>query len=287
MIAIQVLQGLMEGVTLFLIASGLTLIFGVSLVINFAHGSFYMLGAFLTYQLYPHILYRTVPGFYITIILCGLIVAVLGLLFEVLLMRRVYHTEHLMQLVVTIAGVLIIRDLVKVIWGVNEAASPVPDALAGAVVIGGNYIPSYQLAMVAVGIVVLILMYAALNYTRAGIILRAATDDRGMVALLGINQAYVFSGVFFVGSFLAGVAGGLAASFEAVDYLLDTRVIINAFIVVIIGGLGSLSGALIGAIAVGVLKALGLLWVPEISFVGAYLLVAVVLMVRSFRRSVE
>ena len=262
MIAIQVLQGLMEGVTLFLIASGLTLIFGVSLVINFAHGSFYMLGAFLTYQLYPYILFRSVPGFYITIILCGLIVAVLGLLFEVLLMRRVYHTEHLMQLVVTIAAVLIIRDLTKVIWGVGEAAAPVPDALAGAGVIGRNF-------------------------TRAGIILRAATDDRGMVALLGINQAYVFSGVFFVGSFLAGMAGGLGASFESVDYLLDTRVIINAFIVVIIGGLGSLYGALIGAIAVGVLKAIGLLYVPEISFVGAYLLLAVVLMVRSFRRSVE
>lgn len=287
MIAIQILQGLMEGVTLFLIASGLTLIFGVSRIVNFAHGSFYMLGAFLTFQIYPYIAFRTVYGFYITIILCGLIVGVLGLLFEVLLLRRVYHTEELMQLVVTVAAVLIIRDSVKLIWGLNEASSPVPDALAGAVVIGEHYIPSYQLAMVAAGIVILVVMWAILKFTRMGIILRAATDDRGMVALLGINQAYVFSGVFAAGSFLAGIAGGLAASFESVDYLLDSRVIVNAFIVVVIGGLGNLYGALIGALGVGILKALGLLYLPRLSFVGIFLLMAIVLMVRSFRRTVE
>ena len=120
-----------------------------------------------------------------------------------------------------------------------------------------------------------------------GIILRAATDDRGMVALLGINQAHVFTAVFAIGSFLAGIAGGLAAAFESVNYLLDARMIVTAFIVVVIGGLGSLYGALFGAIAVGVLKALGLLWAPRLSMVLIFLLMAGVLMTRSLRRSVE
>lgn len=287
MIAIQILQGLMEGVSLFLIASGLTLIFGVSRIVNFAHGSFYMLGAFLTYQLYPLIAFRTVYGFYLTILICGVIVALLGLIFEVLVLRRLYHTEELMQLVATVAAGLVIRDVTKIIWGLNDVSFPMPDKLSGALVIGENYVPSYQLSMVVAGIVILAAMWSILRFTRAGIILRAATDDRGMVALLGINQALVFTGVFTAGSFLAGIAGGLAGAFEAVNYLLDTRIIVTAFIVVVIGGLGNLYGALAGALAVGVLKALGLLWLPELSFVGMFLLMAIVLMIRSLRRTAE
>lgn len=287
MIFVQVLQGLMEGVFLFLIASGLTLIFGVSRIVNFAHGSFYMLGAFLTYQIYPYILLGSTFGFYVTIVLCGLFVAVLGLVFEVLILRRVYQAEEMMQLIITVAIVLIIRDTVKFLWGKDDVAVQMPDGLAGAVVLGETYIPTYQLFIVAVGVIVLAGMWAALRYTRVGIILRAATDDRGMVALLGINQSLVFSAVFFIGSFLAGIAGGLASAFESVNYLLDTRMIVTAFIVVVIGGLGSLYGALFGAIAVGVLKALGLLWAPRLSMVLIFLLMAGVLMTRSFRRSVE
>ena len=287
MIAIQILQGLMEGVSLFLIASGLTLIFGVSRIVNFAHGSFYMLGAFLTYELYPLIAFRTVYGFYLTILLCGVIVGLLGLIFEVLGLRRLYHTEELMQLVATVAAVLVIRDVAKIIWGLNDVSFPMPDRLSGALVLGETYVPSYQISMVVAGVVILAAMWSILRFTRAGIILRAATDDRGMVALLGINQALVFTGVFAAGSFLAGIAGGLAGAFEAVNYLLDSRIIVPAFIVVVIGGLGNLYGALAGAIAVGVLKALGLLWLPELSFVGMFLLMAVVLMIRSLRRTAE
>jgi branched-subunit amino acid ABC-type transport system permease component len=277
----------MEGVLLFLIASGLTLIFGVTKIVNFAHGSFYMLGAFLTYQIYPHIMVGTVYGFYLSIFLCGLIVAALGLGFEILVLRRVYQAEEMMQLIVTVAAVLIIRDAVKFLWGLDDVAVQLPGGLAGALVIGETYLPTFQLSMVAIGILVLASIWAILRFTRVGIILRAATDDRGMVALLGINQAYVFSAVFAAGSFLAGIAGGLAAAFESVDYLLDTRIIVTAFIVVVIGGLGSLYGALFGALAVGVLKALGLLYAPRLSMVLIFLLMAAVLMTRSLRRSVE
>lgn len=287
MLLVQVLQGLMEGVFLFLIASGLTLIFGVSRIVNFAHGSFYMLGAFLTYQVYPYIANGTTVGFLASILLCGVLVALLGVAFEVVLLRRVYHAEELMQLVLTIAAVLIIRDVTKFIWGLDDVTVQLPDALAGAWVVADIWFPTYQLVMVAVGAVVVSVVWALLKFTRAGIVLRAATDDRGMVALLGINQAYVFTGVFAVGSFLAGIAGGFAAAFESINYLLDTRVIVLAFIVVVIGGLGNFYGALVAALTVGVVKALGLLWAPQLSMVLIFLLMAIVLLTRALRRTAD
>jgi branched-subunit amino acid ABC-type transport system permease component len=246
-----------------------------------------MLGAFLTYTIYPHLAGDSVLGFYGAVLACGVLVALVGLLFEVLVLRRVYGQEELMQLVMTVAAVLILRDVAKFTWGKFDLAVPLPRALAGALVVGGTYFPVFQLAMVAIGMSVLALMWAALRYTRAGIILRAATDDRGMVALLGINQAYVFTAVFTVGSFLAGMAGGLMSAFETINYMLDTRIIVTAFIVVVIGGLGNLYGALFGAIAVGVVKALGLLYAPSLSMVLIFLLMAAVLMTRALRRSAD
>ena len=287
MILVQVMQGIMEGIFLFLIASGLTLIFGVSRIVNFAHGSFYMVGAFLTYQIYPFIAEGTTLGFFVTIVICGFLVAALGLLFEVFLLRRVYHAEELMQLVLTLAAVLIIRDVTKFIWGLDDVSVSLPDALSGAAVIGGTYLPTYQLVMVGVGVAVLAAVWSFLKFTHAGIILRAATDDRGMVALLGTNQAHVFSSVFAIGCFLAGIAGGFAAAFESINYLLDTRVIVLAFIVVVIGGLGNFYGALYASLAVGILKALGLLFAPRLSMVLIFLLMAAVLLIRSLRRTTE
>jgi branched-subunit amino acid ABC-type transport system permease component len=287
MLFVQVLQGLMEGVFLFLIASGLTLIFGVSRIVNFAHGSFYMLGAYLTYQIQPHIASGTAVGFLASILICGILVAVIGVIFEVFLLRRVYDVEELMQLVLTIAAVLIIRDVTKFIWGLDDVTVQLPQAFAGALVVGETWLPTYQLVMVGVGSVIVLVAWVLLKFTRAGIVLRAATDDRGMVALLGVNQAYVFTGVFALGSFLAGIAGGFASAFESINYLLDTRVIVPAFIVVVIGGLGNFYGALLAALTVGVVKALALLWVPELSMVLVFLLMAIVLLTRALRRTAD
>ena len=287
MLFVQVLQGLMEGVFLFLIASGLTLIFGVSRIVNFAHGSFYMLGAYLTYQLQPHIASGTAVGFLASILICGILVAVIGVIFEVFLLRRVYDVEELMQLVLTIAAVLIIRDVTKFIWGLDDVTVQLPQAFAGALVVGETWLPTYQLVMVGVGSVIVLVAWVLLKFTRAGIVLRAATDDRGMVALLGVNQAYVFTGVFALGSFLAGIAGGFASAFESINYLLDTRVIVPAFIVVVIGGLGNFYGALLAALTVGVVKALALLWAPQLSMVLIFLLMAIVLLTRALRRTAD
>lgn len=284
MLAVQLVNGLMEGMMLFLIASGLTLIFGVSHIINFAHGSFYMLGAFLTYQFAPTLFDGTLPGFAISVLASALLVAALGAVFEIAVLRRIYHANELMQLIITVALVLILRDVVRIIWGPNDVVMSMPPEIAGAVKIGGNYFPVFQIAMFGVGLAVLAVMVSVIRFTRAGILLRAATDDRGMVALLGINQARIFTAVFAAGCFLAGLAGALAAPFGNINYLLDTNIIVDAFIIVVIGGLGSLYGALAGALAVGVIKALGVLYFPRLAMVLVFLVMAAVLVVRSLGR---
>jgi len=164
-----------------------------------------------------------------------------------------------------------------------------PADLSGALQVGGSYFPVFQLVVFGMGLIVVLLMIAAIRYTRAGILLRAAADDRGMVALLGINQARIFTGVFTAGCFLAGLAGGLAAPFGNVNYLLDTTVIVMAFIVVVIGGLGNLYGALAAALGVGVMKGIGVLYFPRLSmvliFVLIFLIMAGVLVLRSMGRA--
>jgi branched-chain amino acid transport system permease protein len=285
MIAVQILNGLMEGMMLFLIASGLTLIFGITRIVNFAHGSFYMLGAFLTYQTMPYLAPDTAGGFALAVLVAAVTVAVLGMAFEVLVLRRIYGADDSLQLIITLALVLVIRDVVRAIWGPSNVTVPMPADLSGALQVGGSYFPVFQLVVFGMGLIVVLLMIAAIRYTRAGILLRAAADDRGMVALLGINQARIFTGVFTAGCFLAGLAGGLAAPFGNVNYLLDTTVIVLAFIVVVIGGLGNLYGALAAALGVGVMKGIGVLYFPRLSMVLIFLIMAGVLVLRSMGRA--
>ncbi|MCZ8269455.1 MAG: branched-chain amino acid ABC transporter permease [Beijerinckiaceae bacterium] len=284
MIWVQLVNGLMEGMMLFLIASGLTLIFGVSRIVNFAHGSLFMLGAILTYALVPLIAPGTVWGFFVSVFLAGLGAAIVGTIFEVLALRRVYGRDSLMQLLITVALVFIIRDVVRAIWGPNSLTVPAPDALMGALIVGKTYFPLLPFVIFGAGFIIMLLMIGIIRFTRAGILLRAATDDRGMVALLGSNEKIIFTAVFAAGSFLAGIAGGLAAPYGDVNYLLDTTVIVTAFIVCVLGGLGNLYGALAGAMVVGITKALGVLYFPRLSMVLIFLIMAVVLVARSLGR---
>jgi branched-subunit amino acid ABC-type transport system permease component len=284
MILVQLVNGLMEGMTLFLIASGLTLIFGVSRIINFAHGSLFMVGAFMTHQLVPVIAPGTVGGFFGAVLAGALVAAAIGIVFEMLALRRIYHADSLMQLVITIALVFIIRDVVRAIWGANSVVVPTPDALMGAFVIGGNYFPIFPFAVFGAGLVIVLAMIFVIQFTRAGILLRAATDDRGMIGLLGINEKLIFTAVFGAGSFLAGLAGGMSAPYGDVNYLLDTTVIVGAFIVCVIGGLGNLYGAFAGALVVGVIKAFGVMYFPRLSMVLIFLIMAGVLIGRSLGR---
>lgn len=284
MVLIQLVNGLMEGMTLFLIASGLTLIFGVTRIINFAHGSLYMLGAFLTHDLVPVIAPGTIWGFLVAVAVSAAIVAALGVVFEMLVLRRIYGADGLMQLIVTVALVLIVRDIVRMVWGPNSVTVPMPDALSGAIVLGDNFFPVFPIVVFAAGLAVVLAMIWVIYFTRAGIVLRAGTDDRGMVALLGVNERLIFTGVFAAGAFLAGLAGGLAAPYGEVNHLLDTTIIVSAFIVCVIGGLGNLYGAIAGALVVGITKALGVMYFPRLSMVLIFLIMAVVLTARSLGR---
>lgn len=284
MVLIQLVNGLMEGMTLFLIASGLTLIFGVTRIINFAHGSLFMLGAFLTYELVPLIGPGSLWGFFAAVLISAATVAAFGVLFEMAALRRIYGRDGILQLIVTVALVLIVRDVVRMIWGANSVSVAMPDALMGAIVIGKSYFPMFPLAIFAASLAVVLAMIWVIYFTRAGILLRAGTDDRGMVALLGVNEKLIFTAVFATGAFLAGLAGGLAAPYGEVNYLLDTTIIVSAFIVCVIGGLGNLYGALAGALVVGVTKAMGVMYFPRLSIVLIFLIMAAVLIARSMGR---
>ncbi|MGH7314642.1 MAG: ABC transporter permease [Candidatus Rokuibacteriota bacterium] len=276
---IQLLSGLANAMFLFLIASGLSLIFGVTRIVNFAHGSFYMLAAYLTYSLAA-----VLPGgpvaFYAAVLLAALLVALLGGLVEVLLLRRVYRAPELYQLLLTFALVLVAADAVRFLWGADNKTGPNAPGLAGSVPIAGQLFPSYDLAVIAFGPLVALGLWLLFHRTRWGILIRAATQDREMVAALGVDQSRLFTSVFVLGSFLAGLGGALQVPRLALTTVMDTSIIVEAFVVVVIGGMGSVWGALLASLLIGVLNAYGVLLLPKIAIVLIFVVMAVVLVIR-------
>src|SRR5436309_3426067 len=264
---------------LFLIASGLSLIFGVTRVVNFAHGSFYMLAAYLAYTLAPA-LPLGAASFYVAVALAALAVGALGTLVEVGLLRRVYRAPELYQLLLTFALVLVVSDVVKLVWGSENKTGPSAPGLGGAVRIAGQLVPTYDLALIALGPCVAAALWWLLYRTRWGVLIRAATLDREMVALLGVDQARLFTGVFALGSLLAGLAGALQVPRQALTTVMDAAIITEAFVVVVVGGMGSVPGALLAAVVIGVIDAFGVLVLPRASLVLTFVVMAVVLVVR-------
>jgi branched-chain amino acid transport system permease protein len=278
--AIQLLTGLANAMFLFLVASGLSLIFGVTRIVNFAHGSLYMLAAYLTYTL-AAVLPLGAASFYVAAILAALGVACLGGVIEVCLLRRIYRAPELYQLLLTFALVLVIGDAVRFFWGTENKAGPSPPGLSGSVAILDQRFPAYDLAILLVGPLLALGLWWVLHRTRPGILIRAATSDREMVGALGVNQRRLFTGVFVLGAFLAGLAGALQAPRVALTTVMDASVIAEAFVVVVIGGMGSAFGALIGAVLIGVLQAFGILLLPrEFHLAIIFILMAAVLILR-------
>jgi len=279
LLLVQLLSGLANAMFLFLVASGLSLIFGVTRIVNFAHGSFYMLAAYLTYSLAAAL--PLGPGsFYAGALMAAVLVAGLGGLVEVLLLRRVYRAPELYQLLLTFALVLIAADAVRILWGADNKTGPPAPGLAGSVPVAGQLFPSYDLAVIAFGPLVALGLWVVFHRTRWGVLIRAATQDREMVAALGVDQSRLFTGVFVLGSFLAGLGGALQVPRVALTTVMDTTVIVEAFVVVVIGGMGSVWGALLASLLIGVLNAYGVLVLPKISIVLMFLVMAVVLIVR-------
>ncbi len=291
-ILIQLLNGLASASSLFLVSAGLSLIFGVTRIVNFAHGSLYMLGLYGAYTLIE-VLGRTPLGFWSAVVLAALAVGIAGVLIEVLVLRRVYRAPELFQLLATFAVVLVIKDIALFAWGPEDLVGPRAPGFDTAVEILGKRIPSYDLLLIAIGPVVLAVLWLLLTRTRWGALVRAATQDREMVGALGVDQAKLFTSVFFAGAVLAGLGGALQIPREPANLDLDLAIIADAFVITVVGGLGSIGGAFLAAILIGVAKAfcIGIGTVDwfglEISFskltlVVEFLIMALVLVVRPY-----
>ncbi len=254
---VQLLNGLAGASSLFLVAAGLSLIFGVTRIVNFAHGSFFMLGIYGGYSLSGWLTAQLGPvGFWLALPLAALVVGVFGALVEMLLLRRIYRAPELFQLLATFALVLVIKDAALWFWGPEDLLGPRAPGLTGAVSILGRRFPSYDLLLIATGPLVLGLLWLLLTRTRWGTLVRAATQDREMVAALGVNQAWLFTAVFALGATLAAFGGALQLPREPANLGLDLVTIGEAFVVVVVGGMGSIPGAYVAALLIAEVKAL-------------------------------
>jgi branched-chain amino acid transport system permease protein len=279
---VQCLSGLASASSLFIIASGLTLVFGVTRIVNFAHGSFYMLGAYMAVTVVPWLLQieRSPTLFFAGVLISACVVGVLGVAMEILLLRRIYKVPELFQLLATFGVVLMVQDAVLYIWGPLDIAGPRAPGLRHSVMILDQRFPAYELFLIAAGPVVLGLLWLLMKKTRFGILLRAATRDREMVGALGVNQALLFTGTLFLGAFLAGLGGALQIPRVSASAQMDLSIITEAFVVTVIGGMGSIGGAFLAALLIGQLQAFGVLIFPKITLVLVFLLMALVLVVK-------
>jgi branched-chain amino acid transport system permease protein len=287
---VQLVNGLADASSLFLVAAGLSLIFGVTRIVNFAHGSFYMLGLYVAYSITSRF-GATMGGFWLSVLAAALVVAVLGALVEIVVLRRIYQAPELFHLLATFALVLILRDGALWLWGPDDLFGPRAPHLAGAVRLLGHELPTYDIALIVIGPLVLLALWYALTRTRWGTLVRAATQDREMLGALGINEAWLFTGVFFVGAFLAGLGGALQGPRMSANLSLDLDTIGNAFVVVVVGGMGSIPGAFAAALLIAEIKALCIgighltlfgidLSLSRFTLVAEFVVMAIVLVVR-------
>ena len=275
----QSLSGLTAAMFLFLIASGLSLVFGVLRVLNFAHGTFYMLGAYSAYQIVLWI--GPGPGtFWVAALGAALGIALLGGRIERLLFRHLYGKEELYHLLFTYALVLILSDAAKILWGTQQKSVSRPPGLAGAFTLFGVTIPYYNLFILLLGPAIALGFWFMLQRTRVGRFIRAAALDRETLGTLGVNVSGLYTGVFVLASFLGGLGGALVTPVRTIVPGMDTEIIVEAFVVVVIGGLGSFWGTFLGALIYGQVLSFGILLFPRFSIFSVFALMAAVLILR-------
>ncbi|BDG46936.1 branched-chain amino acid ABC transporter permease [Parageobacillus sp. KH3-4] len=270
----QLLTGLAYGMLYFMIAAGLTIILGVMNVVNLAHGTLFMLGAYIAFTFISDEL-----NFWIALLLSVLLTAVLGIILEKLLIKHVYGKE-LEQVLLTFGLSFIIADVVKWIWGTEMQTLSAPALLNASLSIGDMVFPLYRLFVVFIGCLLALLLWYLESKTRIGAIIRAGVDDRAMVGALGINVGLVFTGVFAFGAALAGLSGVLGGPLIGMYTGMDSEILVTSLIVVVIGGLGSWKGSFISAILIGVIETFGKVWFPSLSMLIVFLIMIVVLIIR-------
>lgn len=257
-IVTQTSTGLIVGSLLFLVAAGLTLIFGVLKVINFAHGSLYMLGAYMALTAY-----RITDSYILAAVIAGAGVGLFSLFFERFFMRKVYNADVLLQLLVCYAFILILDDTVKIIWGHEFQSMGMPVAFqAPPLFIAGGIVPVFYLFMFGAAALIGLVMWYIMTRTRIGKVVRAAAHNPSMTSALGLNTTWIYAGVFAFGGALAGLAGALAAPVRSMSPGMGFSILIESFIVTVIGGMGSISGALVGALLIGLVRSFGSIGFP-------------------------
>jgi branched-chain amino acid transport system permease protein len=277
-LASQFFVGLSRAMILFIVCSGLSFVLGVLRVPNIAHGSLYMIGAFAAYSITK--LFPGPGGFWLSLVLSPLIVALVSFIAERVLFCHLYQREHLMLLLFTFALMLILGDLVKMVWGAEYRSIMAPESLSGPVTIFGASIPRYNVFLLIIGPLVAIGLWLFTNKTKIGKIARAAAVDREMVGAVGINVSWVFAFAFVLGCFLAGLGGALVAPTVSVTLGMDHNLIIEAFLIVTIGGLGNMWGAMVGSLIFGLTQAFGVLFWPQFAIVFPYTAVVIILVWR-------
>lgn len=272
---VQTLHGLVYGMLLFLVASGLTLIFGMMGVLNFAHGALYMLGAYFSWSIL-----QWTGQFWLCLLVAPVVVALAGMVIERFFLRRVHGLGHAHELLLTFGMAYIIEELVKIFWGNEPLRVVLPSILAGSVPLLGIEYPVYRLFILGVSFLVFVMMFLVLFKTRAGIIVRAAVENVRMVNALGFNVPLVFLLLFGMGTWLAGLAGVIGGPYLITNPGMASTIIIDLFVVVVIGGLGSIQGALIASLLIGQLQSIGIMILPQFAMFFEFLLMALVLIFR-------
>lgn len=280
-VAIQLLTGLSSAVSLFLTAAGLTVIFGVTRVVNFAHGSLFMLGAYIGWSVLTRLPHDP-AWFALGVVLTALAVAAIGALLETTLLRRLYRAPELFQLLATFGAMLVIQDATLLLWGPDDLSLPRPPWLRGFVELVGSQFPSYDLVLIALGPLVLAILLLILARTRFGMLIRACTENRDIAAALGVNERLLSTVIFGLGAGLAGLGGVLALPDTSANLQMDLSVIVEAFVVVVVGGMGSIAGAFIASLLIGELQAFGILLFPQGTLVSMFVIMAAVLAVRPY-----
>jgi branched-chain amino acid transport system permease protein len=274
-VPIQILHGLVYGAVLFLLASGLTLIFGLMDVLNFAHGAFYMLGAYFSFS----VLVWT-GQFWLSLIIAPLGVGLIGVFVERVFLRKLSGLGHVPQLLLTFGIAYILEDVVKILWGTEPLKVRIPALLSGSLsFLGGSY-PTYRFFILAVSLLVFAFLFLVLFKTRIGIIVRAAVSKKEMVAALGFNVPVIFMLLFGMGCWLAGFAGVIGGPYLITHPGMGGVILIDLFVVVVVGGLGSIQGAMLAAILIGEMQSFGVLFLPQFSLFLEFLLLAAVLILK-------
>ncbi len=279
LIGLQIVSGLVSAAILFLLASGLSLIFGVCRVLNLAHGTFFMLAAYLAYAT-TNLLHGSGVSFWFALAFAPLALAGIGAALEVLIFRKLYGKDILIQLLPTIAIIFILADVIRFIWGLESKTVPFPSGLPPAIEMFDVVFPSYYAVIVGAGVTIAVALWAVVYRTRWGTLVRAIAQDRDMSAALGVNETAIYTGVFAIAAWLAGTAGVLSSPLSGAALGSDLEAVINAFVVVVVGGLTSIPGALLAAILIGMVQSFGILVIPQFAMAFVFGLMALVLILR-------